>query len=81
MVPFRETANDSTPPATTAATDTSAAGASDGATSEPATYDFPTGEPILVAVDYAHPNDHVDNTGAYLPTNGKPTLVFVDAIW
>jgi len=48
---------------------------------EAATFNFPTGEPVLVSADYTHPNDHVDNTGAYLPTNGKPTLVFVDAIW
>jgi len=52
-----------------------------GATAEVAEYDFPTGEAVLVAADYAHPDDHVDNTGTYLPTNGKPTLVFVDAIW
>ena len=44
-------------------------------------FDFPTGEPVLVAADYVHPDDRVDNTGRYLPTNGKPTVVFVDAIW
>jgi hypothetical protein len=52
----------------------------DGTNTEP-TFDFPTGEPVLVPVGYQHPRDHVDNTGAFLPTNGKPTLVFVDAIW
>lgn len=44
-------------------------------------FDFPTGEPVLVAAGYTHPQDRVDNTGAYLPANGKPTVVFVDAIW
>ncbi len=52
-----------------------------GVSSGAASYDFPTGEPVLVPVGYTHPRDHVDNTGAFLPTNGKPTLVFVDAIW
>jgi cytochrome oxidase Cu insertion factor (SCO1/SenC/PrrC family) len=52
-----------------------------GAGSGVVSYDFPTGEPVLVPVGYTHPRDHVDNTGAFLPTNGKPTLVFVDAIW
>ena len=42
---------------------------------------LPTGDAVLVAADYAHPQDRVDNTGAFLPANGKPTLVFVDAIW
>ena len=72
--------DDSTPPAA-AVTETSAGADIPGSAAGPATYDFPTGEPVLVAADYAHPSDHVDNTGAYLPTNGKPTLVFVDAIW
>ncbi len=43
--------------------------------------DFPTGPAVLVAADYQYPGDRVDSTGAYLPANGKPTLVFVDAIW
>ena len=55
--------------------------ADSGGASEAVTYDFPTGEAVLVPVGYEHPGDHVDNTGAFLPTNGKPTLVFVDAIW
>ena len=42
---------------------------------------FPTGPAVLVAADYQYPGDRVDSTGAYLPANGKPTLVFVDAIW
>jgi hypothetical protein len=58
-----------------------AATGSGGGPSEVAEYDFPTGEAILVAAGYTHPDDRVDNTGAYLPANGKPTLVFVDAIW
>ena len=42
---------------------------------------FPTGPAVTVAADYAPPADHVPSTGAYLPANGKPTLVYVDAIW
>ena len=37
-------------------------------------FDFPTG-------GYRAPVDYVPSTGAFLPANGKPTLVFVDAIW
>ena len=60
-----------------------ASAVADGQSLDPVgvTYDFPTGDAVLVSVDYQHPGDRVDNTGAYLPTNGKPTLVFVDAIW
>jgi hypothetical protein len=36
---------------------------------------------VTVAGNYEPPEDHVPSTGAYLPANGKPTLVFVDAIW
>ena len=43
--------------------------------------DFPTGPAALVAADFQHSADKVDSTGAFLPSNGKPTLVFVDAIW
>jgi hypothetical protein len=46
-----------------------------------ATYDFPVGPAVLVPVDYEAPTDRVDSTGAFLPANGIPTLVFVDAIW
>ncbi len=42
---------------------------------------FATGPAVLVPADYQAPHDRVDTTGAYLPANGKPTLVFVDAIW
>lgn len=42
---------------------------------------FPTGPAVLVPVGYEPPEDRVDSTGAYLPANGKPTLVYVDAIW
>lgn len=63
--------------ATVGATEAAQAAATDGATS----YDFPTGDAVLVPVGYQHPGDHVDNTGAFLPANGKPTMVFVDAIW
>lgn len=40
-----------------------------------------TREAVLVEPGYQPPDDHVPSTGAYLPANGKPTLVFVDAIW
>ena len=42
---------------------------------------FPTGPAVLVVANYEPPPDRVDSTGAFLPANGKPTLVFVDAIW
>lgn len=45
------------------------------------TFAFPTGPAVTVPDDYTPPGDRVDHTGAYLPANGKPTLVFVDAIW
>jgi hypothetical protein len=65
------------PPATTTPSETPAPAGDSGT----AAFDFPTGEAVLVAANYEHPGDHVDNTGTYLPTNGKPTVVFVDAIW
>lgn len=34
-----------------------------------------------VAVGPQPPRNRVASTGAHLPANGKPTLVFVDAIW
>ncbi len=58
-----------------------AATAEPAATERPEGYSFPTGPAVLVAADYEPPEDHVASTGAYLPSNGKPTLVFVDAIW
>jgi hypothetical protein len=30
---------------------------------------------------YRPPSDHVPETGTYLPADGRPTLMFVDAIW
>ena len=42
---------------------------------------FPSGPAVLVPDGYQPPGDRVDSTGAYVPANGKPTLVFVDAIW
>ena len=42
---------------------------------------YATGPAVVVAAGYEPPDDRVDSTGAYLPSNGKPTLVFVDAIW
>ncbi|MDA0269869.1 MAG: hypothetical protein O2798_00150 [Chloroflexi bacterium] len=49
-----------------------------GASSEPT---FPTGPAVIVEAGYVPPEDRVDSTGAFLPANGKPTLVYVDAIW
>lgn len=44
-------------------------------------FPFPTGPVSVVAVGFKPPRDRVVSTGAYLPVNGKPTLVFVDSIW
>jgi len=69
---------------------TPALGASDttgatAATTTPAATDaafaFPTGPAVVVEAGYAPPEDRVPSTGAFLPANGKPTLVYVDAIW
>lgn len=49
------------------------------ATSAP--FALPSGPAVTVPVGYVPPRDRVDSTGAHLPANGKPTLVFVDAIW
>ena len=74
-------------PAATAPTVTSEAmsdatgGASMTPSAEAMQFDFPTGPAVLVSSGYEPPEDHVPSTGAYLPVNGKPTLVFVDAIW
>lgn len=60
------------------------AGTPAAATAAPAgsaTFDFPTGPAVTVEDGYAPPEDRVPSTGAYLPANGKPTLVYVDAIW
>ncbi|MDO9444374.1 MAG: hypothetical protein Q7K37_03590 [Dehalococcoidia bacterium] len=46
-----------------------------------ATFAFPTGPAVVVEAGYAPPEDRVPSTGAFLPANGKPTLVYVDAIW
>jgi hypothetical protein len=42
---------------------------------------FPAGEAVRVAANYEAPQGRVDSTGPYLPVNGKPTVVWVDAIW
>jgi thiol-disulfide isomerase/thioredoxin len=69
-------------PATTATRTAEAMGdASMTPSAEAMQFDFPTGPAVLVANGYEPPEDHVPSTGAYLPVNGKPTLVFVDAIW
>jgi hypothetical protein len=54
---------------------------SDGGAGASAALSFPTGPAVLVPVGYEPPDDRVDSTGAYLPVNGKPTLVYVDTIW
>ena len=55
--------------------------ATPAATPTPEAYTFPAGPAVRVAADYQPPEDSVASTGAHLPANGKPTLVFVDAIW
>ena len=42
---------------------------------------YATGPAVLISAGYEAPTNRVDSTGAFLPANGKPTLVFVDAIW
>ena len=59
--------------------ESTAASGSEG--SSDVVYQFPTGPAVTVPEGYTPPGDHVPGTGAYLPANGKPTLVFVDAIW
>lgn len=71
-------AQDSEAPPVTPATGVASEGT---ATAASAAYDFPTGPAVLVAAGYEPPSDHVPSTGAFIPANGKPTLVFVDAIW
>ena len=60
---------------------TTAAARSAGGSDTVLLYSFPTGPAVTVAEGYTPPGDHVPETGTYLPANGKPTLVFVDAIW
>ena len=50
-------------------------------TTEVATAETSTGGPIRVPKEYQPPHDRVPSTGATIPVNGKPTLVYVDAIW
>ena len=69
------------PAATSAPTVAATPEATPTPTPTPESYAFPTGPAALVAADYEPPTDRVASTGAYLPSNGKPTLVFVDAIW
>ena len=67
----------SDPSASLVATEGAAAASSiDGSSAS-----FPTGPAVLVAGNYQAPKDKVDSTGAFLPTNGKPTIVWIDAIW
>ena len=76
------------PAASAAASAASAAAPATSATAPAASsdsavpvYDFATGPAVLVSSDFEPSTERVDSTGAYLPANGKPTLVFVDAIW
>lgn len=66
---------------TTAASQAPSNGAAGAGGAAGVAVDFPTGPAVLVAQDYTPLRDRIDNTGAYLPANGKPTLVFVEAIW
>lgn len=59
-----------------------AAGATAGAGGDAAISPAAAGRPaVTVPAGYVPPGDRVDSTGAYVPVNGKPTLVYVDAIW
>lgn len=40
-----------------------------------------SGGAVTVPRGYEPPKDRVPSTGASIPVNGKPTLVYVDAIW
>jgi hypothetical protein len=71
----------STPDAGTVPTTTDPAVPTVPAAVAPSAPTFPTGPAVIVEAGYVPPEDRVDSTGAYLPANGKPTLVFVDAIW
>jgi hypothetical protein len=42
---------------------------------------FAIGPAVLVPPGYQPPTDRVDSTGAYLPVNDRPTLVYLEAIW
>ena len=77
----REVLPEATATATPAATPTPEETATPAATPTPEAYTFPAGPAVRVAADYQPPEDGVASTGAHLPANGKPTLVFVDAIW
>jgi hypothetical protein len=66
-------------PASSMSTET--AGAAAPTTAAASSYDFATGPAVLISNSFEPSKERVDSTGAYLPTNGKPTLVFVDAIW
>ncbi len=77
----REVLPEATATATPAATATPEETATPAATPTPEAYTFPAGPAVRVAADYQPPEDSVASTGAHLPSNGKPTLVFVDAIW
>jgi len=76
---------DAPPPARNGTAASAATTVRDGATpavaAQPVEYAFPTGPAVTVPLGYEPPGDRVDSTGAHLPANGKPTLVFVDAIW
>jgi hypothetical protein len=42
---------------------------------------FPTGPAVVVPDGFTAPDEGVGSTGAWLPDNEQPTLVFVDAVW
>ncbi|MDA1004448.1 MAG: hypothetical protein O3B31_14075 [Chloroflexi bacterium] len=81
-VAFATIACGSAAPGTPAATDSAPQEATSSTPQSAAVrFAFPTGPAVTVPVGYTPPSDRVDSTGAHLPANGKPTLVFVDAIW
>ena len=42
---------------------------------------IPTGPAVTVPEGHAPPRGRIASTGAWVPDNGRPSLVFVDAIW
>ena len=70
-----------TPAGTPAGTPAATPAATTAVAAPPPDLGFPTGPAVMVVAGYEPPTDRVASTGAFLPANGKPTLVFVDAIW
>jgi hypothetical protein len=63
------------------ARETGAESAGDGAAAQASSAGFASGPAVLIPSGYQAPADRVDSTGAYLPVNDLPTLVYLEAIW